>query len=262
MHHLLPASDKGKVRQLIKSEYTATEILGKIIKSLKGRHEYNYCKNGNLTEEYYYDKNNEYIGKDLYKYDNYNKLICIEHYKAQGDLNYKEVYEYEDFFNEPFEISDCDSQGQYLGKRTYKYDEKGNTIEFVEYFGAESDTIKFFYHYDEKNNLIEESWIFSFGSVDKHIYKYDPGGSNLEEWKWYENDVLKEEITYIYDENNRLAKEHRHNFRIKNKENNGIYIFSYEENGNVFSTLIYRAKTEADLPVLSDISTCEYIYYD
>ena len=83
------------------------------------------------------------------------------------------------------------SDGSLEWKNLYKYDSQGNQIEEAEYNSDGSLMSKWLYKYDSQGNLIEETSYDSDGSLDwKYISKYDSQG-NLIELAEYKGEIMK-----------------------------------------------------------------------
>jgi len=89
------------------------------------------------------------------------------------------------------------------------YDKNGNLIsETVNYIVSwmRQETI---YDYDAQNRLISKNYSGNVNGNEKAetIYEYDSKGLVLSE-KWFLNNELRNEISYLFDENNILVKSH------------------------------------------------------
>lgn len=114
---------------------------------------------------------------------------------------------------------------------TYKYDEKGNLIEFSTYWRNSSLHFKLVYKYDENNNkiaelkydsdsllferrykydinnkVVEEYYYSDDGHVNYFITRYDING-NIEEYDSYEDGVFQRKDKYKYDANGKKVEE-------------------------------------------------------
>jgi len=148
---------------------------------MKTKQTYKYDERENLIEKIYYTSfsvSSGYKGyetKSIYKYDSIGNEIAKENY-MDGKFTEKVTYKYDDIGNMTKENL-YDSFGKTLGESQYKYDVKGNKIEWsyknALYGGLEG---KVTFKYDDKGNLIEENNYQSFGlsqnnTTDK--YEYD-----------------------------------------------------------------------------------------
>jgi len=95
-------------------------------------------------------------------------------------------------------------------QRTYKYDEKGNQTELVDYDASGEIFHKYIYKYDEKGNKTEEVVYDASGKVDgkilgKYTYKFDKRGNKISEIEYVSKTAFGktrlvpiEETTYEY----------------------------------------------------------------
>ncbi len=75
-----------------------------------------------------------------------------------------------------------DSSGEISSKLIYKYDEKGNEVEWASYDAGGKIEFGNTYKYDEKGNLMERVKFGVNGIIEsKHIFEYDEKGSAV---KW------------------------------------------------------------------------------
>ncbi len=102
------------------------------------------------------------------------------------------------------------SDGSLDWKYTYKYDSQGNQIEEAEYKsdGSLNGKYTYTYKYDSQGNMIEKTYYNSDGSLYcKHLYKYDSQGNQIE-WAWYNSDgSLDWKLLYKYDSQGNMIEE-------------------------------------------------------
>ncbi|MGZ4058043.1 MAG: hypothetical protein ACXVPU_03400 [Bacteroidia bacterium] len=136
---------------------------------------YKYDEKGKLVEEIdKYKSDSTLEKKTIWKYDAKGNNIEATDYKPNGDLSTKSTFEYDEKGNE----IQCDMYG-IDGKITYvykwEYDKSGNKIiEELYDFGGKFLNSKKTFSYDNKGNTIEEKDYNSTGSLKATIdYKYD-----------------------------------------------------------------------------------------
>jgi len=163
-----------------------------------------YDENGHLIEEIYYMDENEiaerrsfdrdenskifkeykhYLdeSKDTieYKYDTQGLLIEKVTYDVDGDIERKDTYLYSNA--KPIEHKSYDEEGNLVFEKLLTYDDSGQVVESVEWDEERDERIK----------LVEN---------------YDDMGNKKETLRYNDQDQLVEKMTYVADEQGRLAK--------------------------------------------------------
>ena len=86
---------------------------------------------------------------------------------------------------------------RYGTKYSFKFNQRGDVVEYVEYNVDGSLREKTLYKYDSQGNQIEESMYYSDGSLSyKHLYKYDSQGNKIEYASYDSDGSLKREEGY------------------------------------------------------------------
>jgi hypothetical protein len=235
---------KGNVKSLEYATYEAIDKSGEIIADKEptylGVTKILFDKNGNKTEW----NNNRKIptgimsDKSIYIYDG-DKLIKEEYYDSDNKkVLYTYEYNKEGYKSKKIKIMD---NGETIDKVIYEYNSKGKLIKETEDMSDLSpDLMVSTYKYDEKGNLIEYS---SFSDYSEAFikYKYNDKNQLIEVKK-----PLIEEGEYteylIYDNNDNLLekrytntgyyedwKEARERYEL-DKQGNWIKKIKYEDN--------------------------------
>ena len=235
---------KGNVKSLEYATYEAIDKSGEIIADKEptylGVTKILFVKNGNKTEW----NNNRKIptgimsDKSIYIYDG-DKLIKEEYYDSDNKkVLYTYEYNKEGYKSKKIKIMD---NGETIDKVIYEYNSKGKLIKETEDMSDLSpDPMVSTYKYDEKGNLIEYS---SFSDYSEAFikYKYNEKNQLIEVKK-----PLIEEGEYteyfIYDNNDNLLekrytntgyyedwKEARERYEL-DKQGNWIKKIKYEDN--------------------------------
>lgn len=220
-----------------------------------------------LTEEYYYNDDDDLVSVNYYTYDEYGKLIERSSLNGEGKVNSRSVYEYDAAGNR-ISTMVYGSDGSLSSTYTYTYDAKGLcTSEVLDYVGTDL-VLTTVYEYDAEGYLIREletdadgnfrnEVVYTFNAdhteryterfdADKEGNRHANGGGydlydangNLIYWCTYgsfgDNMVSKDDPAYVgehfYDENGRLVE--------KTYSELGGYIVSkdvltYDESGNL-----------------------------
>lgn len=235
---------KGKVKSISESQYQVInmngvitngpknyirtyifDLIGKKIKSVSStQYEkeikiYKYGMKGNKIEEDYYDLNNNFLGKQIYKYDDNGKMISdsdedtylyskddngINQVQRVQNNGYKTTFKY-DINGNLLATINYDTDGNLSEQSTSAYDKYGNKIEDDSY-NVRSAIIyeKDIFKYDIKRNKVQWIKYNQGGDIGgQGYYKYDNKGNEVE-FKWYNSDgSLRYTSTsnYEYDKN-------------------------------------------------------------
>ena len=154
-------------------------------------------------------ENNYYDGKpgdkESYRYDERGNLIEIDYNLSTGKFKY--YFDYDANTNKIGEKSYLEDSLYYTGIMIYN--DKNYLIEEIKnYISAESvDTIRYSYKYDNKGNLLEFSKV-SPDTNETYIekYKYDVKDNNIEYASYNSRGNLEYRYVYIYDERNNLKE--------------------------------------------------------
>ena len=178
--------------------------------SIDNKRIYKYDEKGNITEYYIVRADGSITDKRNYLYDSKGNLIQ-ENYSEKPDTSdyssHKNIYKYDDKGNQIEFVRHHKSKYFADLKFSYKYDDKGNQIEENEYImdddGYQRATRTS--TYNDKNKLIK--YINSyFGTSDapelsksETYYKYDTKGNLIEEYELYRGHLFYR-LTYKYDD--------------------------------------------------------------
>jgi hypothetical protein len=190
-----------------------------------------YGPGGKLISLEYFYTNGKAGDKQFCKYDERGNLAEIEYNFSDGKLKY--YFEYDSANNKTVEKSYKADSLYYIGKMVY--DEMNNLVEEIKNYimAEEIDTIKYSYKYDAKGNLLEFSKVspdtnetytekYKFNTMDnvieyssfnsrnkleyRYVYLYD-GKNNVTELSVYNGDNTPDrKESYEYDNQNRLME--------------------------------------------------------
>jgi len=169
----------GKIKSTKEKLYEAKDSFSDIAKGdLILSYETFYNKEGNKTEEIYYNANGEAQGPTKYGYNDDQKLIWIKRYSDQGVV--------------------------YL-ENQFVYDESGKLIFLINLsdgkFSSKSQSI-----YNKEGTLVIESRLYTDEAMQNisssSLYSYDSKGNNTEIKSYDATGKLTGRITMLYDKNN------------------------------------------------------------
>jgi hypothetical protein len=192
-------NDKNK---LIENKIEFLDGTGRVITNT-----FKYDNTGNQIEKVTYDSYFRSTHKVVYKYDNKNNILEEIEYDSLSRADYKEKYtnHYDNFGN----LIEQTSQDNYrTTKNTYKYDEKGN---WINYECKSSDGIYAFQetaNYDENGNIIEMKTYDGNGNItNRSVYKYDKYGNEIEITSYDSNGQPQQQVfKYEYDSKDNWTK--------------------------------------------------------
>ncbi len=154
--------------------------------------------------------------------------IIEETYYEDGILEAKTTYKYDKKGNK-IEFNQYDSDGSLVFKTTYKHDEKGNEKEKNDWNSDGSLDVKYIYKYNEKGNKIEECYDEDGVLLETSTFKYDEGGNETEHIEYDSKGSLLRKETCKYDKKgNRIE--------ASDYDSDGSFIhkwtYEYNEKGN------------------------------
>lgn len=247
---------KGNVKSLEYATYEAIDKSGEIVANEEptylGVTKILFDKNGNKTEW----NNNRKIptgimsDKSIYIYDG-NKLIKEEYYDSDNKkVLYTYEYNKEGYKSKKIKIMD---NGETIDKVIYEYNSKGKLIKETEDISDLSpDSMVSTYKYDEKGNLIEYS---SFSDYSEAFikYKYNEKNQLIEVKK-----PLIEEGEYteylIYDNNDNLIEKRHTNTGYYEDWKEARERYELDKRGN----WIKKIRFEDNRPKEITLRTIEY----
>ena len=247
---------KGNVKSLEYATYEAIDKSGEIVANEEptylGVTKILFDKNGNKTEW----NNNRKIptgimsDKSIYIYDG-NKLIKEEYYDSDNKkVLYTYEYNKEGYKSKKIKIMD---NGETIDKVIYEYNSKGKLIKETEDISDLSpDPMVSTYKYDEKGNLIEYS---SFSDYSEAFikYKYNEKNQLIEVKK-----PLIEEGEYteylIYDNNDNLIEKRHTNTGYYEDWKEARERYELDKRGN----WIKKIRFEDNRPKEITLRTIEY----
>jgi len=172
LSEIIKYNDKKEITEKRKYTYGSNTITMNVYNSagtIKEIVEEKYDATGNLLEKTTLKPDETVIKKNIYKYDNTNRLIEEEEYFGTN-FSSKLSYIYNDI-GYVKEIEKEESSGNIFTNNSYNYDVKGNLIEELWYDGNPDDYSKKTYNYDEKDNVKEVDSYYSLYRY-KVLYKY------------------------------------------------------------------------------------------
>lgn len=157
----------------------------------------NYDSTANVIISAKYNFNDKLVYEDTTMLDNNgNRIEQITKGYEPSPYNFRASYNVDAKGNE-LEM-DAYSNQKFLYKWVYKYDEKGNRIEDVQFYLLDSFLQKLVYQYDENRNMTEMA-LFKDSLIERTTFKYNKQGSIIEEAKYGPDDKLIETRSYKYD---------------------------------------------------------------
>jgi len=219
---------KGKVKKVKLKSYEAKEQSGTFVKS-------------NLK-----------VDEQCWEYNIKSKLIVYSIYNADSKLSLIETYTYNSGcmtehkkiirnITEEYSTCKCDDKGNVIentekvhlpGIATYKYNDKGKTIEEFFNFPSDGSWGKYTYTYNESGNLIKVYQINQYNEESSYTYKYDAKGNKIESNSKYSNNSMKYDV-----KGNRVEETSYKNGKIDYK-----LIYKYDQQGNVIESLRYNSE--------------------
>ena len=147
-------------------------------------------------------------------------------------------------------------------KRIYRYDDKGNQIEYA-WYGADGKLMsKSLFKYDDKGNQIERAWYGADGKLkNKTLYKYKyDGKGNKIEWAWYADGNLERKFLFQYDgKGNQIEKA----WYGADGKLQGKFLSKYDDKGKKIEETRYKIKEESGKvkEILEIRTVWEYEFY-
>lgn len=203
----------GEIKKCVK--YTTYNYAGKPTEIIDydsycecgGRVVFKYDDRGNCIEKSNYDINCSLSSKNVYKYDYMDRCIKEVEYYPSGELKYKATHKYQDYGkgNKTESIYYKTQNGWSIeGRRIYKYDEKDNMLQEIEYNYKDDIVCRIIhkYQYDQMGNKIQKGiYQYKVNSDEKMTYKclYDHRGNKTREIKYGDKGEEKEVYEYLYD---------------------------------------------------------------
>lgn len=175
---------KGNIRQKCESKYdeTTDALLGELFYNAAGAPAYKRIprlnKNGSIEELALYDKNNKFLGKSAYKYDNVGNKIETTSYDATGKPNGRYSYTYDKNGN-PIETLSYNKNNKFSGKKIFIYDQKGLLAESIEYNATGATNTWYKYEY-EHHKIIAAAEMPAAKSANKTEPVKKPAKSPIE----------------------------------------------------------------------------------
>ena len=231
---------KGNVDMVTVAEYELKEVYGKLTKG--EQLSYNNTYTFKLNEQgVVYEKalliSNELRHQTLYTYDTEKRLI--EEVYQEGRQEEKTIYKY-DANGRRISYSIYATDGSLIGRGIYKYNEMGKLIEEIgkkynSYNNIGWEDYQKLYKYDSKGNMIEY-YSCEAGREKKTTYNYDSNGKLIKE---SQDSWVKYYYVYKYDANGRFHQRIRCN-------NNGsidtVYVYQYDSIGNIVAILQFKGE--------------------
>jgi hypothetical protein len=134
-----------------------------------------YDAKNHLTEQYCYEEseNGPFLYHKVFGYDGNGKLMTVNWYWPTGKRAVdKYIYE----GNNAKEFTESNSYGDLLFKWTYKYDNRNNLIESIQYYDSVAINAKIVYVYNPNNEMVKQTK-YNKTVVDyTAAYEYDDKG--------------------------------------------------------------------------------------
>lgn len=219
----------GKIKSTKEKYYDAKDSFSGIaIGDLKFSYETFYNKQGNKTEEIYYNANGEAQGPVKYGYNDDQKLIWIKNYSDQGIVYLENQFVYDEAGKLIFLINLNDG----------KFSSKGQRI------------------YNKEGTLVIESRLYTDEAMQNisssSLYSYDSKGNNTEIKSYDATGKLTGRITMLYDKNNFIIEYDSYSASDELVEK---VLLENDKYGNITGIAQYDSKGG-----LNNQSTTEYEY--
>lgn len=224
--NVTPTTKKGRIKFTTCYGYEAAEKKGESPKdTLITKATFQYDEKGNMIAADYYDlKTNKVFSSDKRKYDDRGNMIEILHYTRAGVV---------------------------IGKDIFKFDDKNNEIEKYNYWEGKLNG-KVISTYDYKSMIVTVSFYNGDGIFqNKHHYKIDDKGNQLENYDW--GGTLTSKSRFEYNNKGKIVKQYIEAWEMDTT--NAVIINKYDEQNNE----IMRATTDLKTNTVSSVKT-EYTY--
>jgi hypothetical protein len=194
---------------------------------------------GKLKYFFDYDSSNNKINEKSYHEDSlyYNGIIIyneknipieeIKNYISAGSVDTIRYYYKYDAKGNLIEFSKVSPDTNETFTEKYKLDANYNTIEYTSYNSRSKLEYRYLYNYDEKNNLIELFVYNGDNNPDrKEIYKYDNDNHLTENVTFDADETILNKITKRYDKKGNVTEE---TDETGGKTDKWIYVYEYYE---------------------------------
>ena len=244
---------KGKVKTATYQYYTLTEKNGQVEKKFSGRDSNVYDEAGHLIDQTSWDENGKRLYKCTYAYDKDNKAT-LWHFITDRDSSEANVtFKYDDKGN-TIEQLWADSDPTQSMKTTYKYDDNGNVLEETRYDGDGKIRTVTSSKYDAKGNQTEFVYKDKDGKIRmKQTAAYDGNGYKIS-GDDYNNDSLVGKWTRKNDADGHMLEET--SLSLEGKVLGGRRS-TYDKMGNEIKGYVSKEGNPAE-HILTDSTTYEY----
>jgi hypothetical protein len=204
-----------------------------------------YDENKNLILQIHINGNNEEEARDLYKYNN-NELIEYKSWFKDPGKNQRKRWKHGIIENTEENGNIIKLVKENRDDDDYKIVEKTIKTKDGKLISTEVNTFDGVYYYDEYNEKgeltisINEHEFSNGRHHETYKYEYD-NKENIILRKTYENDILVEEITYQYTQNNLVAVKITNSYRYDTILRNE---FQYNDSGNKISEKRFEKNIE------------------
>jgi YD repeat-containing protein len=195
-----------------------------------------------------YDGSDKLHNRNVYKYNEKEKLTEEARYERDNELESKTVYEYDKSGPVVSEMTRRED-GEVLKNKKYRYDKAGNLTEETSYSSSGMPEVRITYAYDKMNNKTEEIrynaaaqemktvYTYTAGNKKKseaHIYPYEKSNSRIE-WNYDEAGHMISETVYDY-QNKTMQKSsatYKDGKLVKEEKNNSVTEYKYDSLGRM-----------------------------
>jgi hypothetical protein len=207
-----PVKKRGKLilpaRTRLLTKYINDTLFVKVFYDAKKRVIMKRVQAGDYYNTYYY----EYNDKNQLKKELHCKETNVSDNKKEFKLGVQkilssETFEYTALTEVQIKKSCLNDEGREYKKAIINYNSKGSKLtesyEFMVSWMHQEST----FQYDSNEKLVKRSFVSNEGaSIDEYsIFEYSKGSVLISELK-FKNNVLTDEINYLYDETNTLIK--------------------------------------------------------
>lgn len=199
---------------------------------------FKYNVKGNLIEEVEYNADNSIKYVRIHDYNEDGKECAIKQSCTDGSIFLETTFKYDDKKNMIEEV-DYNADNSIANKTTRKYNDKGKEIEYVRYINGKSMEEKLDLLYDDRGNIIEVIFYVADGSIySKGKSIFDENNKKIEELRYNTDGSLYSRSIKKYDDNGNKIEEITYNSKGGISFHN---TYKYDDDGNMIENITYDA---------------------
>lgn len=191
-----------------------------------------FDEKGNKTLDVNYNQEGKIVKNNQYQYDSAGNLITSLHYDPDGLLYSSLTFKYEN--NILIEKNITYYQDGAPMKYKFRYDQKGNLIEEIDYDGHGNLFKGWQYSYNKNDQVTEERFYLPYGCLyEKAKFEYDLHGNLIKEQHFDMEGKLYRELHFAYDKEGYLVEESKTQYRGRLFCTETFsYQYQFDHNGN------------------------------